>query len=40
MAEACLLLMYTAMRIQECLKIKKSMITIDEDGDPIILLSL
>ena len=39
MAEACLLLMYTAMRIQECLKIKKSMITKDEDGDPIILMS-
>ena len=39
MAEACLLLMYTAMRIQECLKIKKEYITKDKEGDPIILMS-
>jgi len=38
-AEACLLLMYTAMRIQECLKIKKEYITEDKEGDPIILMS-
>ena len=35
-AEACLLLMYTAMRIQECLKIKRTMLSEDEDGDLII----
>ena len=37
-AEACLLLMFTGMRIQECLKIKKSMITEDEEGDFIIVM--
>ena len=35
-AEACLLLMYTGMRITECLKLKKTMLGEDEDGDPIL----
>ena len=37
-SECIRLLLHTGMRIEECKKLKRSAITTDEDGDPIILM--